>query len=58
MLHFIVFTEAVQNATGPLLIEIDKAPGSNLGVTLATSTHHGQTVICIHSIRPASIADR
>ncbi|ELU00765.1 hypothetical protein CAPTEDRAFT_224220 [Capitella teleta] len=51
--------EAVQNATGPLLVEIDKAPGSNLGITLsAGSLVNGHPVLKIDSVVPASIADR
>ncbi|KAK2139759.1 hypothetical protein NP493_6218g00000 [Ridgeia piscesae] len=38
--------EAVQNATGPLLVEIDKTPGSSLGISLTTTSYK------------ASIADR
>lgn len=53
------FIEAVQNATGPLLVEIDKAPGSNLGITLsAGSLVNGHPVLKIDSVVPASIADR
>ena len=51
-------TEAVQNASGPLLVEIDKSPGCSLGITLTTTTFRGKTVMCIDTIRAASIADR
>ena len=39
-------------------MEIDKTPGSSLGITLGTGQYKGSPVICIESIRPASIADR
>ncbi|KAL4225936.1 Glutamate receptor-interacting protein 1 [Mactra antiquata] len=50
--------DAVQKATGPLLIEIDKTPGSALGITLSHARHKGKHCVCIDSIRPMSIADR
>jgi hypothetical protein len=54
-----IVTEAVRNAAGPLLVEIEKAPGTNLGITLSTgSMLHGQPVLKIDSVVPASIADR
>ena len=53
-----VLSEAVLNATGPLLVEIDKTPGSTLGITLTTTTHKGRVIVCIESVKAASIADR
>lgn len=50
--------DAVQKATGPLLIEIDKTPGAALGITLSHSRHKGKHCVCIEKIRPMSIADR
>ncbi|XP_070557993.1 glutamate receptor-interacting protein 1-like isoform X2 [Ptychodera flava] len=50
--------DAVTNATGPLLIEVAKTPGTNLGVTLSSITNGGRIAIVIDSIKPASIADR
>ena len=54
----IKLSEAVQNATGPLLVEIDKTPGSSLGISLTTTSYKGRFVICIEGVKPASIADR
>ncbi|XP_013397245.1 glutamate receptor-interacting protein 1-like isoform X3 [Lingula anatina] len=50
--------DAVENACGPLLVEIDKTPGANLGIVLQLSNIRGRQVICISHIRQASIADR
>ncbi|XP_078339235.1 glutamate receptor-interacting protein 1-like isoform X2 [Crassostrea virginica] len=50
--------EAVNNAQGPLLIEIDKLPGMKLGVHLTQTTHQGKPCLCIDHIDPMSIADR
>ena len=51
-------TEVVQNASGPLLVEIDKLPGNLLGITLTQGRYRGRRVIYIDSVHPASIADR
>ena len=51
-------TEAVQKATGPLLIELDKTPGAALGISLSHARHKGKHCVCIDSIRPMSVADR
>jgi len=48
----------VQNASGPLLVEIDKLPGNPLGITLSEGCYRGRRVIYIDSVHPASIADR
>lgn len=50
--------EAVNNAQGPLLIEIDKLPGMKLGVHLTQTSHQGKPCLCIDHIDPMSIADR
>lgn len=54
--------ESVRQATGPLLLEIDRPPVKELGVTLAgaISRQEGEasTLIVIESIKPASIAER
>ncbi|KAG9339651.1 hypothetical protein JZ751_023297 [Albula glossodonta] len=51
-------THSVTNASGPLLVEISKTPGSALGVSLATATHRGKQVIVIEKIKAASVVDR
>ncbi|XP_045164532.2 glutamate receptor-interacting protein 1-like isoform X2 [Mercenaria mercenaria] len=50
--------DAVQKASGPLLIEIDKTPGAALGITLSHGRHKGKHCVCIDSIRSMSMADR
>jgi len=50
--------EVVQNATGPLLVEIDKLPGNPLGITLTQGCYRGRRVLYIDSVASASIADR
>ncbi|XP_055930112.1 glutamate receptor-interacting protein 2-like isoform X3 [Argiope bruennichi] len=49
--------DAVKNASGPLLVEIDKAPGSLLGLTLSCLSVPEHAIV-IESIRQASIAER
>ncbi|XP_061074796.1 glutamate receptor-interacting protein 2 [Conger conger] len=50
--------DSVTNASGPLLVEIAKSPGTSLGITLATATHRNKQVIVIDKIKPASVVDR
>lgn len=52
------FADTVANASGPLLVEIAKTPGSTLGITLTTTTHRNKQVIVIDKIKPASVVDR
>ncbi|XP_064483424.1 glutamate receptor-interacting protein 2-like isoform X2 [Ornithodoros turicata] len=49
--------DAVRNASGPLLVEIDKTPGAQLGTTL-TQLQQGDGTIVFDSIKQASIAER
>ena len=51
-------TDAVEQASGPLLVEIDKTPGSALGILLTHSAYQGKACVCVESIRPMSVADR
>ncbi|KAL3202575.1 hypothetical protein MRX96_042396 [Rhipicephalus microplus] len=44
--------DAVRNASGPLLVEIDKTPGAQLGATL-TQVPHGEGAIVFDSIKQA-----
>ncbi|XP_059712559.1 glutamate receptor-interacting protein 2 isoform X7 [Haemorhous mexicanus] len=50
--------DTVANASGPLLVEIAKTPGSTLGITLTTAMHRNKQVIVIDKIKPASVVDR
>ncbi|MBN3283493.1 GRIP2 protein, partial [Polyodon spathula] len=50
--------DSVTNASGPLLVEIAKPPGSNLGITLSTGLHRNKQVIVIEKIKAASVVDR
>lgn len=52
------FADTVANASGPLLVEIAKTPGSTLGITLTTTMHRNKQVIVIDKIKPASVVDR
>uniref|UniRef100_A0A8C9G557 Glutamate receptor interacting protein 2 n=1 Tax=Pavo cristatus TaxID=9049 RepID=A0A8C9G557_PAVCR len=54
----VTIMDTVTNASGPLLVEIAKTPGSTLGITLTTSTHRNKQVIVIDKIKPASVVDR
>uniref|UniRef100_A0A8C1HJE6 Glutamate receptor interacting protein 2b n=1 Tax=Cyprinus carpio carpio TaxID=630221 RepID=A0A8C1HJE6_CYPCA len=50
--------DSVTNASGPLLVEIAKAPGASLGITLTTAMHLNKQAIVIDKIKPASVVDR
>ncbi|XP_066580709.1 glutamate receptor-interacting protein 1 isoform X4 [Amia ocellicauda] len=50
--------DSIATASGPLLVEVAKSPGSSLGVALTTSMYCNKQVIVIDKIKPASIADR
>nr|XP_020836790.1 LOW QUALITY PROTEIN: glutamate receptor-interacting protein 2 [Phascolarctos cinereus] len=50
--------DTVANASGPLLVEIAKMPGSTLGISLTSGTHRNKQVIVIDKIKPASVVDR
>ncbi|XP_045132371.1 glutamate receptor-interacting protein 2-like isoform X11 [Portunus trituberculatus] len=49
--------ESVRASGGPLLVEIERAAGTSLGISL-TSAHPEPSTIIIETIRPASIAER
>ncbi|KAI1900020.1 hypothetical protein AGOR_G00067910 [Albula goreensis] len=56
--YHVTVMDLVANASGPLLVEIAKPPGTALGITVATATHRNKSVIVIDKIKPASVADR
>uniref|UniRef100_A0A7N8XUY2 Glutamate receptor interacting protein 2a n=1 Tax=Mastacembelus armatus TaxID=205130 RepID=A0A7N8XUY2_9TELE len=49
---------AVQQASGPLLVEIVKGSSSTLGISLTTTIYRGKQVIIIDKIKPASVVER
>ncbi|KAG7520624.1 glutamate receptor-interacting protein 2-like isoform X1 [Solea senegalensis] len=50
--------ESVQQASGPLLVEIVKGPSANLGISLTTTIYRSKQVIIIDKIKPASVVER
>uniref|UniRef100_A0A8C8JHG0 PDZ domain-containing protein n=1 Tax=Oncorhynchus tshawytscha TaxID=74940 RepID=A0A8C8JHG0_ONCTS len=50
--------ESVQQASGPLLVEIVKCPAASLGVSLATAVYRNKQVIIIDKIKQASVVER
>ncbi|XP_040593800.1 glutamate receptor-interacting protein 2 isoform X6 [Mesocricetus auratus] len=50
--------DTVANASGPLVVEIVKTPGSALGISLTTGSHRNKPAITIDRIKPASVVDR
>jgi len=48
----------VQQASGPLLVEIVKGPSACLGIGLATTIYRSKQVIIIDKIKPASVVER
>ena len=54
-----IIIDSVKHATGPLLIEIEKSPGSTIGISLTQKwSRNNRSVIVIDNVKPASIADR
>lgn len=51
-------SEAVQQASGPLLVEIVKSPSASLGICLTTTIYRTKQVIIIDKIKAASVAER
>uniref|UniRef100_A0A8C6QW47 Glutamate receptor interacting protein 2 n=1 Tax=Nannospalax galili TaxID=1026970 RepID=A0A8C6QW47_NANGA len=51
-------SDTVTNASGPLVVEIAKTPGSALGISLTTGSHRNKPAITIDRIKPASVVDR
>uniref|UniRef100_A0A8C4N2U2 Glutamate receptor interacting protein 2 n=1 Tax=Eptatretus burgeri TaxID=7764 RepID=A0A8C4N2U2_EPTBU len=58
LLGALPYADTVTNASGPLLVEIAQTAGTNLGITLASSTARNKAIIVIHKIKTASISDR
>ncbi|CAF3827601.1 unnamed protein product [Adineta steineri] len=55
----VAIVESVKHATGSLLIEIEKSPGSTIGISLTQRwIRNNRSIIVIDNIKPASIADR
>ncbi|XP_057411500.1 glutamate receptor-interacting protein 2 isoform X3 [Balaenoptera acutorostrata] len=54
----VAIPDTVANASGPLIVEITKTPGSALGISLTTGSHRNKPVITIDRIKPASVVDR
>ncbi|XP_044067762.1 glutamate receptor-interacting protein 2-like isoform X1 [Siniperca chuatsi] len=50
--------EAVQLASGPLLVEIVKGPSASLGISLTTTIYRSKQVIIIDKIKAASVVER
>ncbi|XP_075883209.1 glutamate receptor-interacting protein 2-like isoform X2 [Nelusetta ayraudi] len=50
--------EAVQQASGPLLVEIVKSPSASLGICLTATIYRAKQVIIIDKIKAASVAER
>ncbi|XP_044208177.1 glutamate receptor-interacting protein 2-like isoform X3 [Thunnus albacares] len=50
--------EAVQQASGPLLVEIVKGPSASLGISLTTMIYRSKQVIIIDKIKAASVVER
>ncbi|CAF0828269.1 unnamed protein product [Rotaria sp. Silwood1] len=55
----VAIVDSVKHATGPLLIEIEKSPGSTIGISLTQKwIRNNRPIIVIDNVKPASIADR
>uniref|UniRef100_A0A8C6UAB7 Glutamate receptor interacting protein 2a n=1 Tax=Neogobius melanostomus TaxID=47308 RepID=A0A8C6UAB7_9GOBI len=50
--------EAVQQASGPLLVEIVRGQSSSLGISLTSAIYRSKQVIIIDKIKPASVVER
>ncbi|XP_063282348.1 glutamate receptor-interacting protein 2 isoform X3 [Pelobates fuscus] len=58
MEYDVALMDTVTNASGPLLVEIAKPPGSTLGISLSSGTLRNKQVIIIDKVKPASVVDR
>ncbi|CAL1527022.1 unnamed protein product [Lymnaea stagnalis] len=58
MSYDVAIMDAIENATGPILIDVDRPPGSSLGVILSKGVHEGKSCISVDSVQPMSMADR
>lgn len=58
--HICVYylSDAVHQASGPLLVEIVKGPSTTLGISLTTTIYRGKQVVIIDKIKPASVVER
>ncbi|KAM8931117.1 glutamate receptor-interacting protein 2 [Pelodytes ibericus] len=54
----VALMDTVTNASGPLLVEIAKTPGSTLGISLSSGSHRNKQIIVIDKVKPASVVDR
>nr|KAF6420404.1 glutamate receptor interacting protein 2 [Molossus molossus] len=54
----VAIPDTVASASGPLIVEITKTPGSALGISLTTGSHRNKPVITIDRVKPASVVDR
>ena len=57
-LFFFFCLESVQNADGPLLVEITRSIGSNLGMSVSQQVIQGKSVFVIDTVYTGSIAER
>ena len=55
---FFFCLESVQNADGPLLVEITRSIGSNLGMSVSQQVIQGKSVFVIDTVYTGSIAER
>lgn len=53
-----VSSDKTAGSSGPRLVEVEKAPGASLGISLASAAHRDKQVIVIEKIKAASAADR
>ena len=58
MLDLFLCLESVQNADGPLLVEITRSIGSNLGMSVSQQVIQGKSVFVIDTVYTGSIAER
>ncbi|XP_020560391.1 glutamate receptor-interacting protein 2 isoform X3 [Oryzias latipes] len=58
LIEYDVSVMAVQQASGPLLVEIVKGSSASLGISLTTATYKNKQVIVIDKIKPASVVER
>ncbi|XP_045146069.1 glutamate receptor-interacting protein 2 [Echinops telfairi] len=54
----VAIPDTVASASGPLMVEIAKTPGSTLGISLTMRSHRSKSIVTIDRIKPASVVDR
>ncbi|XP_055881782.1 glutamate receptor-interacting protein 2-like [Biomphalaria glabrata] len=54
----VTLLESQRTSTNPIMVELERLPGSGIGVTLTKGLHEGKSCMCVNEVQPMSSADR